>query len=44
VFEILLKYRENGYKDWKDAILSVLPGRKEVQEKNNDGEDEAENS
>lgn len=44
VFEILLKYRENGYKDWKDAILSVLPGRKEVQEKNNDGEEEAENS
>ena len=33
VFEILLKYRENGYDDWKGAILSVLPGRKEVQEK-----------
>ena len=40
VFEILLKYRENGYKDWKDAILSVLPERKDVQEKNQD-EDEA---
>ncbi|KAL3801631.1 hypothetical protein HJC23_013136 [Cyclotella cryptica] len=45
VFEILLKYRENGYKDWRAAILSVLPGRKEVQEKNGGAvvdEDEAE--
>ncbi|KAL7476760.1 hypothetical protein ACHAW6_002597 [Cyclotella cf. meneghiniana] len=39
VFEILLKYRENGYRDWRGAILSVLPGRKEVQEKKEDAVD-----
>lgn len=33
VFEILLKYRENGYKDWGGAVKSVLPERKDVQEK-----------
>ena len=42
VFEILLKYRENGYTDWRGAILSVLPGRKEVQEKNGDAVDQDE--
>jgi Trm5-related predicted tRNA methylase len=36
VFEILLKFRENRYEDWKGAILSVLPGRKEVQAKDSD--------
>ena len=44
VFEILLKYRENGYTDWKGAILSVLPGRKEVQEKTGDSEASAKSS
>mmetsp|Transcript_14807 Transcript_14807/g.21011 ORF Transcript_14807/g.21011 Transcript_14807/m.21011 type:complete len:366 (-) Transcript_14807:61-1158(-) len=33
VFEILLKYRENGYKDWGKAVLSVLPDRKDIHEK-----------
>ncbi|KAL7436530.1 hypothetical protein ACHAXM_005245 [Skeletonema potamos] len=33
VFEILLKYRENGYKDWGVAVMSVLPDRKNVHEK-----------
>jgi tRNA (guanine9-N1)-methyltransferase len=32
VFEILLKYRENGYTDWRGAVLSVLPSRKEVED------------
>ena len=32
VFEILLKYRQNG-NDWKKAMLDVLPGRKEAQAK-----------
>jgi len=32
VFEILLKYRDCG-KDWKKAMLEVLPGRKDIQEK-----------
>ena len=33
VFEILLKYRENGYKDWGGAVLAVLPDRKDIHEK-----------
>lgn len=33
VFEILLKYRENG-NDWKKAMLDVLPHRKNVQPAN----------
>ena len=33
VFEILLKYRENGYKDWGGAVMSVLPDRKDIHEK-----------
>ena len=33
VFEILQKYRENGYTDWKSSIMKVLPGRKELEEK-----------
>ncbi|KAL7498209.1 hypothetical protein ACHAWT_006162 [Skeletonema menzelii] len=33
VFEILLKYRENGYKDWGSAVMSVLPDRKDIHEK-----------
>ncbi|KAL7532167.1 hypothetical protein ACHAWF_004047 [Thalassiosira exigua] len=37
VFEILLKYRENGYDDWTGAISAVLPGRKEVEEKGDGG-------
>jgi tRNA (guanine9-N1)-methyltransferase len=32
VFEILLKYRENG-NDWKKAMLDVLPNRKDVKAK-----------
>lgn len=32
VFEILLKYRENG-NDWKNAMLDVLPNRKDVKAK-----------
>jgi tRNA (guanine9-N1)-methyltransferase len=32
VFDILLKYRESG-KDWKKAMLEVLPERKDAQEK-----------
>jgi tRNA (guanine9-N1)-methyltransferase len=31
VFEILLKYKENGY-DWKKAMISVLPARKDAKE------------
>jgi len=33
VFDILQKYRENGYTDWKKAIMTVLPDRKELEEK-----------
>ena len=33
VLEILLKYREKGYRDWKDSIMAVLPGRKDLEEK-----------
>jgi tRNA (guanine9-N1)-methyltransferase len=32
VFEILLRYRENGG-DWKQSIMSVMPGRKDIDEK-----------
>eukprot|EP00956_Cyclotella_meneghiniana_P031536 scaffold83104_cov59-Cyclotella_meneghiniana.AAC.2 len=38
VFEILLGFRENGYEDWKSAILGVLPERKDVEEKKTDNE------
>jgi len=39
VFEVLLKYRENGYKDWGASIVSVLPDRKAVeQRKDTNGE------
>lgn len=38
VFEILLGFRENRYKDWKRAILGVLPERKDVEEKKTDNE------
>ena len=34
VFEILQKFRENGYNDWRSSIMAVLPGRKDVEEKN----------
>lgn len=37
VFEILLKYRENG-NDWKKAMLDVLPSRKDVKAKEDGGE------
>jgi len=43
VFEILQRYRENGYDDWKKAIMAVLPCRKDVEEKktdDGDGKDE----
>ena len=30
VFEILQRYRENGYADWRKAIMAVLPCRKEL--------------
>lgn len=33
VFEILLKYRENGYRDWGKAVMAVLPDRKDIHEK-----------
>ena len=33
VFDILQRYRENGYTDWKKAIMTVLPDRKELEEK-----------
>ena len=33
VFEILLHYRENGYTDWRKAIMAVLPCRKDVEER-----------
>lgn len=33
VFEILLKFRENKYKDWGKAVMSVLPDRKDVHKK-----------
>lgn len=33
VFEILLKFRENGYQDWGKAVLSVLPDRKDIHQK-----------
>jgi hypothetical protein len=51
VFEILLHYRENGYTDWRTAIIAVLPCRKDVEERktqtdarwsSNDDEDEDE--
>mmetsp|Transcript_22883 Transcript_22883/g.32750 ORF Transcript_22883/g.32750 Transcript_22883/m.32750 type:complete len:194 (+) Transcript_22883:850-1431(+) len=32
VFEILLKYKEYG-RDWKKAMMNVLPQRKEIKEK-----------
>jgi len=34
VFEILLRFRENEYTDWKMAIMTVLPHRKDLEEKN----------
>ena len=39
VFEILQRYRENGYDDWKKAIMAVLPCRKDVEEKKTDDDD-----
>jgi tRNA (guanine9-N1)-methyltransferase len=38
VFEILLKYRQNG-NDWKKAMLDVLPNRKGVHPKKDDEKD-----
>ncbi|KAL3809352.1 hypothetical protein ACHAXA_009060 [Cyclostephanos tholiformis] len=35
VFEILQRYRENGA-DWRDAIMTVLPCRKDAEEKRTD--------
>jgi hypothetical protein len=29
----LLKFRENGYQDWGKAVLSVLPDRKDIHQK-----------
>ena len=40
VFEILQKYRENGYKDWGKAIMEVLPCRKDVDEKEDGNDDD----
>jgi len=39
VFEILLKYRENGYKDWGASIVSVLPDRKAVEQRKDTNEE-----
>ena len=36
VFEILQRYRENGYTDWRGSIMAVLPCRKDVEEKKED--------
>jgi len=33
VFDILLKYRENKYRDWRGSIMAVLPFRKDLEEK-----------
>ncbi len=33
VFEILQRYRENGYADWRGSIMAVLPCRKDVEER-----------
>jgi tRNA (guanine9-N1)-methyltransferase len=41
VFEILLKYRENG-NDWKKAMLQILPKRKEAEDIGNKDDDVAE--
>jgi hypothetical protein len=35
----LQRYRENGYDDWKKAIMAVLPCRKDVEEKKTDDYD-----
>lgn len=44
VFEILLKYRQNG-NDWKAAMLDVLPNRKDAHVKEDDtGSTEVKNS
>eukprot|EP00978_Attheya_sp_CCMP212_P029355 scaffold104023_cov48-Attheya_sp.AAC.2 len=40
VFEILLKYRENG-NDWKKAMLQILPKRKEAEDIGNKDDDVA---
>ena len=40
VFDLLLKFREGGCKDWKEAILSVLPGRKGLEDVTADGKGE----
>mmetsp|Transcript_33064 Transcript_33064/g.54606 ORF Transcript_33064/g.54606 Transcript_33064/m.54606 type:complete len:344 (-) Transcript_33064:206-1237(-) len=39
VFDILLKYREHG-KDWKTALMEVLPQRKGAKLAGDDGEEE----
>mmetsp|Transcript_10834 Transcript_10834/g.22988 ORF Transcript_10834/g.22988 Transcript_10834/m.22988 type:complete len:447 (+) Transcript_10834:106-1446(+) len=36
VFEILQKYRENGYGDWRGAIMAVMPDRKDLEERGDD--------
>jgi tRNA (guanine9-N1)-methyltransferase len=43
VFEILQRYRENGYSDWRGSIMSVLPGRKELEERKDEENNGAEN-
>jgi len=41
VFELLLKYREPGRpRDWKNALLEVLPHRKEAKALENDDDDD----
>ena len=43
VFEILQRYRENGYTDWRASIMAVLPCRKDVEERNEEANGEVDN-
>lgn len=33
VFELLQRFREGGYKDWKASIMAAVPDRKDLEEK-----------